>query len=242
MSGQTGSLEDFKARMASWLVAYKRLPEAVTILGDDVGLPDQYTKAFQRVEGWFRRFKTALRGDPDAFRRLDQLVSKASDHPSKVGQHQISICIQDLMVGNLQLVDGSSEPDGPVGGESSGIWRHAGKVVGGLGTGKAFQVFYEAHSSGMGSRIACEKFDIGPKIAVRGVTKIIDRIEREAQAAFEWQLQEAVPYHVLVVPRKKPRPDKGAKQGSPAASLIQKNPSAKAGGKASKPKSGRPKR
>ena len=241
MSGQIACLEDFKARINTWLNEYRRLPESMTIGGQGQKLPDQYTKAFKRVGGWYRKFKQGLRGEAKALARLEQLVSKSSEHPCKVAQHQISICIQDIMVGNLQLTDQTSEPDGPVGSESSGVWRHAGKVVSGLGRGKAFRIFFEAHSSGLGSQIACEIFDMDPKVAVRGVTKIIDRIEAGTQVAFEWQLQEAVPYHLLVVPRKKSRPDKGIKKGSRAIRPSTKKSPARPSATANKRKARRPK-
>ena len=241
MSGQIACLEDFKARINTWLNEYRRLPESMTIGGQGQKLPDQYTKAFKRVGGWYRKFKQGLRGEAKALARLEQLVSKSSEHPCKVAQHQISICIQDIMVGNLQLTDQTSEPDGPVGGETSGVWRHAGKIVSGLGSGKAFRIFFEAHSSGLGEKIDCDKFQSLPKVAVRDVAKIIDKIEKETKVPFEWQLQETKPYHVLVVPRKKSRPDKGAKKGSRAIRPSTKKSPARPSATANKRKPRRPK-
>jgi len=235
------SLQELLSRLSLLLVEYRKLPPEVSLLGVGHEIPVGYLKACKRVEGWAGKFKPGLRGDVDAVARLDLLVGRLDEHPSKIAQHQLSICIQDIMVGNLQLTDQTSEPDGPVGGETSGVWRHAGKIVSGLGSGKAFRIFFEAHSSGLGSQIACERFAMDPKVAVRGVTKIIDRIEAGTQVAFEWQLQEAVPYHLLVVPRKKSRPDKGIKKGSRAIRPSTKKSPARPSATANKRKARRPK-
>jgi len=238
MDEKLNNLAELQARLAAWFLGYKRLPEAISLAGEDLDLPIAYVKSYQRVVGWFKKFHGNLQGDSDALKRLDQLVSKACEHPSRVTQQQISICIQDLMVGNLQLAEGTIEPDGPLGCEASGVWRHAGKVVSGLGTGKAFQIFYEAHSSGIGSWIACEKFNIAPKVAVRGVAKIIEKIEKETDVPFDWQIKESRPYHVTVIPRKEARPDRGTKKVSKARKPAAKKTSGKPSKKAStaKPK------
>ena len=232
------SLEELQARLNAWLVEYRKLPEAISLAGEGLEMPSAYVRSHLRLVGWFKKFHGNLRGDLNALKRLDQVVSKATEHPSRVAQHQISICIQDLMVGNLQLAGGTIEPDGPVGCENSGVWRHAGKVVSGLGTGKAFQIFYEAHSSGIGSRIACGKFDIAPKVAVRGVAKIIEKIEKETHVPFDWQIKESRPFHVTVIPRKEARPDRGTKKVSKACKPAAKKTSGKPSKKAStaKPK------
>jgi hypothetical protein len=235
------SLQELLSRLSLLLVEYRRLLPEVALLGVGHEIPVGYLKACKRVEGWSGKFKQGLRGDADAVARLDLLVGRLGEHPSKIAQHHISICIQDIMVGNLQLIDPTSEPDGPVGGETSGVWRHAGKIVSGLGSGKAFHVFFEAHSIGLGKKIACEKFTTSPKVAVRGVTKIIDRIEAETQVAFEWQLQEARPFHVKVIPRKKSRADKGIKQISRSAKPSKRASPNMTAAKPSKPKPRRPK-
>ena len=248
MADQVNSLAELQARLNAWLVEYRKLPEVVTLHGGAGQLSRSYQNAFQRVDGWYTRFKGNLMGEDTALKRLSSLVLRARSHPSNIALHQISTCLQDAVFGAYTVSMPTTEPDGPVGGESGGTWRHAGKVVGGLGHGKAFKIFFEAHLVGLGRRIQPGKFSLSSKLAVRDVSKIIEKIESESGVRFPWQLEKTGLNEVLVVPRKSARRDRGTKRPNSARSKpagtkaprksSAKNVGAKSSGKSSLAKTG----
>jgi len=206
------NLEELKFRLSAWLDEFRRLDLGVFEEGATRPLPTRYTHAFSRFVGWYEKFGHGLLGDGQALRRLKLVVSKAKVHPSEVQLHQISICLQDASFGAYKVSEPTSDPDGPVGGELDGAWRHGGKIISGLGRGKAFRVFYEANLTGINRRIQTNKFGISPKLAVRGVSTIIEKIESTSGIRFPWQLEKVTLKEVLVVPRKPPRGDRGTKR------------------------------
>ena len=243
------NLEELKARLSAWLTEYRRLDLVAFERESNRSLPARYTHTFSRLVGWYEKFGHGLHGDGQALRRLKVLVSRAKVHPSEVQLHQISICLQDASFGAYKVSEPTSDPDGPVGGEFGGAWRHGGKLIGGLGRGKAFKVFYEAHLSGIDKRIQTDKFGISPKLAVRGVSMIIEKIESTSGSKFPWQLEKVNLQDVLVVPRKPPRGDRGTKRPNAVnagssrktttVKVLSKNRGAKPSGKSAPLKSKR---
>lgn len=224
MSQMVGSIDTLRYCLSSLLDQSRSMGDSQSFGNGKLEPPSGFDKTFGRLKGWYKKFGRRLKGDAKSKQRLDYLVKSGSENPAFIRQHHIAICVQDLMVNSLFLDQESPEEDGPVGGEGSGLWRHGGLVVSGLGLGKAFKIFYEAHLSGIGTRINCAKFDMDRQVAVRGVTKIIEKIEADSKQKFDWQIQEVRPHHVLVVPRKPSRQDRGLRKNSIGRDAGSKKP------------------